>query len=113
MDNTIKNSGEEVLSNVTVSFGISLAVASVVSALLVVAKEKSPALMASMKSATGHHWSTHSLVALVIFLVLGLALTRVNGGQGVRMTACGLVRTVVGGVVIGALIIGGFYLFLD
>jgi hypothetical protein len=113
MDDTIKNSGEEGLSNVTVSFGISLAVASVASALMVVAKEKSPALMASMKSATGHHWSAHSLFALAIFLVVGFALTRVNGGKGVQMTSAGLVRTVVGGVLIGSVIIGGFYLFLD
>jgi len=113
MDTAIKNSENDGLSNATVSFGISLAVASVASALLVVAKEKSPALMAFMKSTTGHHWSAHSLFALLIFLVVGFALTRVNGGQGVRMTPSALVKTVVGGIVIGSVIIGGFYLFVD
>jgi hypothetical protein len=113
MDNASKSSGEDDLSNYTVSFGISLAVASVASAFLVVAKEKDRALMASMNAATGHHWSTHGLFALVLFLVVGFALSRVNGGRGVRMTPRCLVNTVVGGVVIGCLIIGGYYLFLD
>jgi len=66
-----------------------------------------------MKSATGHHWSTHSLFALAIFLVVGFALTRVNGGQGVRLTAGGLVKMLVAGIAIGSAIIGGFYLFVD
>jgi hypothetical protein len=113
MENAIKNPGEDGVSNFTVSFGISLAVASVASALLVVAKERDRALMASMKSATGHHWSTHSLFALALFLVVGFALSRLNGGQGVRMTAGALVKTVVGGIVVGSLIIGGYYLLLD
>jgi len=113
MSNPINPSENDGLSNYTTSFGIALAVASVASALLVVAKEKSPALMAAMKSATGHHWPTHSLFALAIFLVVGFALTRVNGGQGVRMTPCALVKTVVGGVVLGSVIIAGFYLFVD
>jgi len=113
MDDATKNPTEDSLSNFTVSFGISFAVASVASALLVIAKERDPSLMASMKSATGHHWSTHSLFAILLFLVVGLALTRVNGGRGVRMTSRGLVKTIVGGVMIGTLLIGGYYLFVD
>jgi len=113
MDHPLELPNEEYLSNATVSFGVSLAVTSLASALLVIAKEKSPGLMAAMKSATGHHWATHSLFALVLFLVLGLALTRANGGQGMRMTAAGLIKTIVCGIVLGSAIIAGFYVFID
>ena len=104
---------DDELANATVSFGISTAITSVISALLVVLKEKVPAIMASMKSATGHHWATHSLFALVLFLTVGLGLTRVNGGQGLKMTSGRLLQVIVSGVVIGGSIIGGFYLFMD
>ena len=113
MDNPARNPGEDRLSSVTVSFGISLAITSVASALLVVAKERSPAVMALMKSATGHHWATHSLLALAFFLALGFGLARLNGGKGARMTPGGLVAAVVCGIAIGTILIGGFYLFAD
>jgi hypothetical protein len=113
MDPLIKTAGNETLSSAAVGFGISLAVASVASALLVVAKERSPALMAFMKSATGHHWSAHTVFALAIFLILGAILSRLNGGRGVRVTPAGLIQTVVTGIVLGSVIIGGYYLFLD
>lgn len=113
MDDPVDKTSEDSLSAVTVSFGISLAITSVVSALLVVAKEKSPAVMAAMKSATGHHWATHSLFALALFLAIGFGLARMNGGKGIRMTSGGLVTTVVCGIAIGSIIIGGFYLIAD
>ena len=113
MAKSLETSSEERLSNVISSFGISLAVASVVSALLVVAKEKSPAVMASMKSATGHHWSTHSAVAVVIFLAGGGLLTRLNGGRGVTISPARLIVTIVCGIALGVLLIGGYYLVGD
>lgn len=101
------------LSKYTNSFGLSLAVASVVNAVLVVAKEKSPAVMAGMKKLTGHHWITHSAVVMGLFFVLGVALAMPNGGQGMKMNPRSLLATVVGGAVLGGLIIVGFYLLAD
>jgi membrane-bound metal-dependent hydrolase YbcI (DUF457 family) len=113
MDNPAELPNKEILSNTTVSFGVSLAITSVASALLVIAKEKSPGLMAAMKSTTGHHWATHSIFALGLFLILGLGLTRANGGRGLRMTAAGLMKIVVCGILVGSVIIAGFYMFAD
>jgi len=101
------------LSKRTVGFGLALACACVVNALLVVFKEKSEALMAGMKMLTGHHWTTHSAIIIVLFLGLGWALARARGGRGISMPARGLVGTVVGGVAIAGLIIIGFYLIAD
>ena len=101
------------LTRHTAAFGLALAVASIVNSLLVVAKEKSPAVLAGMKNLTGHHWITHSVIVVGLFLLLGAIFARANGGQGVRFTVTGLIRTVVGGVAAGALIILGFYLLGD
>jgi hypothetical protein len=113
METAFQASRNEELSGATSSFGISLAVAGVANALLVVAKERSPRLMAAMKSATGHQWATHSALVLMIFLVLGAALARANGGRGVRIGGRGLIKTAVGGIAIGSFIIGGYYLISD
>ena len=50
------------LSKHTVSFGLALAIASVVNGVLVIAKEKSPAVQAAMQKLTGSHWVTHVVI---------------------------------------------------
>jgi ribose/xylose/arabinose/galactoside ABC-type transport system permease subunit len=99
------------LSKSSIAFGLSLAITSVASALLVVAKELSPKLvMVGMKRLTGHHWVTHSLLAVVLFVVLGFAFSLANGGQGMKTSPGRLIATLAGGVIVGGFIIAGFYL---
>lgn len=98
----------------TMSFGMSLAITSVVSALLVVVKELSQnTVLALMKGITFHHWFTHSLFILILFVVIGWLLARSNGGQGVKMGVNRFISTLVGAVVVSGLIIAGFYLVWD
>lgn len=95
----------------TKSFGLSFAITSVVSALLVIIKESSEeGVLAWMKAITGHHWVTHGLFNLILFIVLGWALSRANKGQGMNLSANGLVSFIVGAVVISGVLIAGFYL---
>jgi hypothetical protein len=101
-----KNTG---ISRYTNSFGLSFALASVANAVLVVAKEKNPAVMAGMQKLTGHHWISHSAIILGIFAFFGLLLAQLNGGQGVRITFNRLIAALVSGAVIGGLLIFGFY----
>jgi len=101
------------LSKHTVSFGLSLALASVANGLLVIAKESSPAVQAGMQKITGHHWITHSIVIIALFLGGGWLFAQMNGGQGIKFTATRLIKTVVRGVVLGGLLIVGFYLIGD
>jgi len=100
-------------SRYTISFGLSLALASVANGLLVVAKEKIPAVMAGMQRLTGHHWVSHSVIVLGLFAVLGWLFARMNGGQGVRLTVNRLIVALVSGVVIGSFTIFVFYLVGD
>jgi hypothetical protein len=101
------------LGRYTVSFGVALGITCVVSALLVVLKELGEhSVLVWMKAATGHHWATHGLFDLVVFIVLGLLLARANEGSGMRISEKTLITIIVGGVVLGGLIIAGFYLIV-
>ena len=101
------------LSKHTISFGLALAVASVADGALVVAKEKSAAVMAGMQSLTGHHWISHSVIVLGLFGVCGWLFARGNGGRGPRLTVNQLAAALVLGVAAGGLAILGFYLIGD
>jgi hypothetical protein len=101
------------ISKYTTSFGLSLALASVANGLLVIAKESSPTVQAGMQKITGHHWITHSVVILAVFLGGGWLFAQLNDGQGIKMSAGRLLNTVVRGVAIGGLLIVGFYLIGD
>jgi len=101
----------ETLSKNTVSFGASLAITSILSALLVVLKELNEnSVLAWMKGLTSHHWITHGLLMLIAFFVIGWGLGKMNNGEGLKMTPERLVCVIASGVVIGGLIISGFYL---
>ena len=102
--------GNTGLSKYTISFGLALALASVSNALLVVAKETIPSVMARLQSMTGHHWISHSVVILVLFGAFGWILAQPNGGRGFEITVPRLIGLLVSGVVLSALIIMGFYL---
>lgn len=93
------------------SFGLSFAITSLFSALLVILKETNPhTVMAWMKAATPHHWITHTLLDLIIFVILGVVLARANEGQGIKMSPDKLNSFIVGAFVISGLIIAGFFL---
>jgi uncharacterized membrane protein len=101
------------VSKYTITFGLSLALASVVNGLLVVAKEKIPAVLAGMQRLTGHHWVSHSFIVVGLFAGLGWLFAQANGGHGIKLTPSRLIGTLVAGVVTGGLIIVGFYLIGD
>lgn len=93
----------------TLSFGLSFAVTGLLDALLVVAKEISEdSLLTAMKAATGHHWVTHGVISIALFLILGLLFQRL--GIGRTMTANGLTVTIAGSMILSSSIIVGFYL---
>jgi lipoprotein signal peptidase len=99
------------LGKYTRSFGLSFAITSVVSALLVILKESSEeGVLALMKAATGHHWVTHGLFNIILFVVLGWALSMSKKGQGVEISANSLVSFIIGAVIISGVLIAGFYL---
>ena len=101
------------VSRLTIGFGLALALASVLNSLLVVVKEKSPAVQAGMKHLTGHHWITHVVVVLLLFVILGLWFARDKGGKGATLPVPRLIQMILAGVFTAGLIIVGFYLIAD
>lgn len=102
------------LGRYTVSFGLSFAITSFLSALLVVVKETNEqTVLAWMKSVTVHHWVTHGIADLVLFVALGLLLAQAGGGYGVKISAKSLSAAIVSSVVISGLIIAGFFLLVS
>ena len=98
------------VSKYTISFGLSSALASVINALLVVAKEKVHAVVVGLQKLTGNQWVSHCAIILGLFALFGWLFARANGGQGIRMTGNRLIGTLVSGVGGGGLIILAFYL---
>lgn len=93
----------------TAAFGLSLAITSLFNAALVVLKETNEdTVLAWMKAATGHHWVTHGLLDLAVFILLGFALLKV--GETWRYRPNGVIGLMIGGIVLGGLIITGFFL---
>jgi hypothetical protein len=98
------------LGKYTRSFGLSLGITSVLSALLVILKETNEAtVLAWMKTVTLHHWVTHGLINLVVFVVLGFVLSKPNNGDGVKISANTLSICIAGSVIISAILIAGFF----
>ena len=97
----------------TIAFGIALALASGLNAVLVVVKEKSPAVQAGLQRLTGHHWISHAVIVLGFFFLCGSVLARMNGGAGIQSATNRLLGWVFGGVFLGGSLILGFYLLAD
>lgn len=93
-----------------IAFGRSFAVTSVLSALLVVVKERNETVMAWMKAAMGHHWVTHGVLTIVLFVVLGAVLAARSSST---VTSEDYNRTAIAvslSTIISGLIIAGFFL---
>jgi uncharacterized Tic20 family protein len=103
----------ETIGKNTTSFGVSLAITSILSAILVLIKESSQTVLGLMKNMTGHHWITHGLIAVIAFFVIGWGLGKTNNGEGLKMTPDRLITILVGAIVLSGLIIAGFYLLED
>ncbi len=101
------------LSKNSVAFGWSLALSSVANALLVVAKEKSPAVQKALQSVTGHHWTAHAAIVVLLFLGGGWLFGRANHGQGFATQSRRLIPTVVAATAGACAVIVGFYLIAD
>ncbi len=105
-----ENAETTALGRYTRSFGLSLAITCVLSAVLVIIKELDEHLLNWMKAATSHHWITHGVIDIVAFVLIGLALSRLGGEDGIRISPGNLAGTIMGSVVAGSIIIAGFYL---
>ena len=82
-------------------YALSYSITVILNAIIVVFKEGSESVHNFMAALTGHHWVTHGLIDIIVFVVLGMVLSR----RDLNMSGSSLVKSVVGSTVIGGLII--------
>ncbi len=92
-----------------VGYGLSAAITVVFNVVLAFIKDSWPALNSFMASLTGHHWRTHGLADVILFILLGWFFTS-RGVQGGRLTTNSAV-TVGGAAVIASAALGLWFLF--
>ena len=91
------------------AFGLSYAITSLFNVLLVVLKENVPGIQSAMVAMTGHHWVSHGVLDIILFVVLGLLVSRTSYAQ---MPANSLIKYVVGSTVLSGLLIVGYFTVL-
>jgi hypothetical protein len=89
-------------------FGMSVAVTSVLNAIILLIKEKNDAVMGAMKAALGHHWTTHGAIVIIVFLVLGFIFSAMK--LETKFDSHRMLKYIIWGVIIGGVITAGFFL---
>lgn len=102
-----KRSENQALDKLSVGFGVSFLFASIFNGLLIIAKETYAPLKDLMKSLSGHHWITHGIFVIVLFLVLGYIFSKTDMDR--KIDADKTSGLVIVGTVLGGLIIVGFF----
>ncbi len=97
----------DVIGAQVAGFGYSYSLTSFASALLVVLKESNQSVLGFMVGLTGHHWVTHGLLAILLFLVIGWILSKSQFTKSANANS--LIVAVIGSTIVSGLIITGFY----
>jgi hypothetical protein len=92
----------------TAGFGLSFVITSLLATLLLIFKETYEPLKNAMKAATGHHWITHGVLTILIFLFLGPLFSKMNLENILDNKK--VLRYILGTIILCTLVIGGFYL---
>jgi hypothetical protein len=101
---------ESTLDSATVAFSASAAITSLFNAVLTIVKDTSEPLHDFMAKLTGHHWITHGVVVIAVFLILGFVLMRSDVLR--RMSDTALIVSVVVAALVNAGAIALWFLFV-
>ncbi len=64
------------LNKYTISFGISATITIILNTILMILKEKIPNFHNFLVTLSGHHWISHGIVDIVIFILLGFIISK-------------------------------------
>ncbi len=99
--------GPELMSPNVTGFGIAYSVAVIFNALLMMLKESYPAVH-NLMAVVGHHWVTHGVLDLLVFLILGYIIA----ARGVQWDGGKLAGWVAGSTILAGLLIVGFFVIV-
>jgi uncharacterized protein (DUF2342 family) len=98
------------LDKTTSGFVLAASVTILFNTALALAKDVSAPLTAHMKQLTGHHWTTHGIADLVVFLVLGFLFSQTKLGE--KLGANAVTAILTGSVIVASLGLAIWYLFV-
>lgn len=96
------------MNKYALGFGLSLVVTNLLNAVILVVKEVSSSVMNVMKAALGHHWTTHAVLLLFVFVVLGAVFSIYE--VGVKWDSRKMMYYIIGSVIISVVIITVYFL---
>jgi hypothetical protein len=94
------------LSHTASAYAAGAAVAVLFNTLLAWVKDSSDALNTAMAHTLGHHWTTHGVAVVLVFLLVGFLLSR---RQGDLLTGYSAIYALVGSVVVAGLGLLGWF----
>ncbi len=101
------------LTPATSGFVLAAAIAILFNTALAWAKDLSAPLTRFMTSLTGHHWTTHGLADLIVFIGLGFLFTRTGAVSKVsKMNPNRLTGALIGAVVVAGLGLAVWFAFV-
>ena len=92
----------------TIGFGLSAALTSILNTALVVFKELTPPFKKAMADAMGHHWTTHGVIVIGIFLLLGFVFSGIVKPESWGADKLGM--TILWSVILAGGALAAFYL---
>jgi hypothetical protein len=96
------------MNKYSTGFGLSLIVTNLLNAVILVIKETNDYVMGAMKAALGHHWTTHAVILIVAFVVLGFIFSGMK--LETKWDSQKMLKYIIWAVIISAFIIAGFSL---
>jgi hypothetical protein len=89
-------------------FGLSLIITILLNPIILLCKELNASVMSALKSALGHHWTTHGAILIVVFFILGFIFSGMK--LGTKLDSQKMMKYIIWAVIISGFIIAGFFL---
>lgn len=89
-------------------FGLSLIVTILLNAIILLCKELNANVMSALKSAFSHHWTTHGIILIMTFFVLGFLFSGMK--LGTKLDSHKMMKYIIVAVIISGFIIVVFFM---
>jgi hypothetical protein len=105
-----QRTGSDRLSHTTIAYGVGASVAVLFNTLLAWVKDSFEPVNTAMAKMTGHHWTTHGLAVVLVFLIVGFLLSRSH--EDALKGPFAPIVVLCGSVVLAGLGLVGWFLFV-
>lgn len=104
------NTNNEKLDNLSIAFGLSTIITLLFNTVLAWVKDSYKPLEHFMAAVGGHHWITHGIFDVLLFVLSGIILYRINSLE--KFKGDGLVKIVIVSALVSSLgLVGWFFFF--